>query len=49
MGEAVTQLDRRLVARDLDALPHEWDTRYDVLATPLVPNWTGIQVAELVD
>jgi Uma2 family endonuclease len=31
MGEAVTSLDRRLVARDLDELPHEWDTRYELI------------------
>jgi Uma2 family endonuclease len=29
MPQAVTPLDRRLVARDLDELPHERDTRYE--------------------
>lgn len=27
-----TRLDRRLRARDLDDLPHEWDTRYELIA-----------------
>lgn len=30
--ESVTRLDRRLTARDLDSLPHEWDTRYELIA-----------------
>ena len=28
---AVTRLDRRLTARDLDSLPHEWDTLYELI------------------
>ena len=32
MDTAVTQLDRRLRACDLDDLPHEWDTRYELIA-----------------
>jgi Uma2 family endonuclease len=32
MDAAVTRLDRRLRARDLDDLPHEWDTRYELIA-----------------
>lgn len=28
---ALTRLDRRLTARDLDGLPHEWDTRYELI------------------
>jgi len=32
MDAAVTRLDRRLRARDLDHLPHEWDTRYELIA-----------------
>ena len=31
MDGVVTRLDRRLRARDLDALPHEWDTRYELI------------------
>jgi Uma2 family endonuclease len=31
MPDTVTQLDRHLVARDLDELPHEWDTRYELV------------------
>ena len=31
MAPAATRLDRSLVARDLDALPHEWDTRYELI------------------
>jgi len=31
MSEAGTHLDRRLVGRDLDDLPHEWDTRYELI------------------
>ena len=31
MSETATHLDRRLVARDLDGLPHEWDTRYEMV------------------
>lgn len=27
----VTRLDRRLTAKDLDGLPHEWDTRYELI------------------
>jgi hypothetical protein len=27
----VTRLDRRLTARDLDGLSHEWDTRYELI------------------
>jgi Uma2 family endonuclease len=32
MDTAVTRLDRRLRACDLDDLPHEWDTRYELIA-----------------
>ena len=32
MDSTVTRLDRRLRARDLDSLPHEWDTRYELIA-----------------
>lgn len=32
MDAAVTRLDRRLRACDLDDLPHEWDTRYELIA-----------------
>jgi Uma2 family endonuclease len=32
METAVTRLDRRLRAADLDDLPHEWDTRYELIA-----------------
>jgi len=28
---ALTRLDRRLTAEDLDDLPHEWDTRYELI------------------
>ena len=28
---ALTRLDRRLTAGDLDQLPHEWDTRYELI------------------
>jgi Uma2 family endonuclease len=31
MDATATRLDRRLRARDLDALPHEWDTRYELI------------------
>jgi Uma2 family endonuclease len=31
MARAATRLDRTLVARDLDTLPHEWDTRYELI------------------
>ena len=31
MDATVTRLDRRLRARDLDDLPHEWDTRYELI------------------
>lgn len=31
MDTVATRLDRRLQARDLDALPHEWDTRYELI------------------
>jgi Uma2 family endonuclease len=31
MDTTVSRLDRRLRARDLDALPHEWDTRYELI------------------
>ncbi len=31
MGTEATRLDRKLRARDLDALPHEWDTRYELV------------------
>jgi Uma2 family endonuclease len=31
MAAMATRLDRSLVARDLDALPHEWDTRYELI------------------
>lgn len=31
MAHAATRLDRCLVARDLDDLPHEWDTRYELV------------------
>ncbi len=31
MEAAATRLDRRLRARDLDGLPHEWDTRYELI------------------
>lgn len=31
MDATVTRLDRRLRAKDLDALPHEWDTRYELI------------------
>ena len=30
-GMALTRLDRRLTAADLDGLPHEWDTRYELI------------------
>ena len=29
--DTATRLDRRLRARDLDDLPHEWDTRYELI------------------
>ena len=32
MDTMATRLDRRLRACDLDALPHEWDTRYELIA-----------------
>ncbi|MBI2218939.1 MAG: Uma2 family endonuclease [Candidatus Rokubacteria bacterium] len=32
MVTTVTRLDRRLRARDLDNLPHEWDTQYELIA-----------------
>jgi Uma2 family endonuclease len=32
MAALVTRLDRRLRACDLDSLPHEWDTRYELIA-----------------
>jgi Uma2 family endonuclease len=32
MDTVVTRLDRRLRACDLDDLPHEWDTRYELIA-----------------
>jgi Uma2 family endonuclease len=32
MDALVTRLDRRLRACDLDELPHEWDTRYELIA-----------------
>lgn len=35
MDAAVTRLDRRLRASDLDDLPHEWDTRYELIAEVL--------------
>lgn len=28
---ALTRLDRHLTAKDLDGLPHEWDTRYELI------------------
>ena len=31
----VTRLDRRLTARDIDSLPHEWDTRYELIGGTL--------------
>jgi Uma2 family endonuclease len=31
MDATATRLDRRLRARDLDDLPHEWDTRYELI------------------
>ena len=31
MATEATRLDRRLRARDLDTLPHEWDTRYELV------------------
>lgn len=31
MATEATRLDRKLRARDLDALPHEWDTRYELV------------------
>ncbi|MBI2893120.1 MAG: Uma2 family endonuclease [Deltaproteobacteria bacterium] len=31
MRSTATRLDRSLVAKDLDALPHEWDTRYELV------------------
>src|SRR3989442_9700779 len=31
MDVTATRLDRRLRARDLDDLPHEWDTRYELI------------------
>jgi Uma2 family endonuclease len=31
MAERATVLDRRLRACDLDGLPHEWDTRYELV------------------
>jgi Uma2 family endonuclease len=31
MQSAATRLSRRLRAADLDALPHEWDTRYELI------------------
>src|SRR5262245_29125937 len=30
-GFEATRLDRRLVAKDLDDLPHEWNTRYELV------------------
>lgn len=33
--DASTRLDRRLRARDLDDLPHEWDTRYELIGGTL--------------
>lgn len=30
-GMALTRLDRELTAGDLDSLPHEWDTRYELI------------------
>ena len=32
MDATATRLDRRLRAGDLDDLPHEWDTRYELIA-----------------
>ena len=32
MVRDATRLDRRLRARDLDELPHAWDTRYELIA-----------------
>jgi Uma2 family endonuclease len=32
MVQDATRLDRRLRARDLDGLPHDWDTRYELIA-----------------
>jgi hypothetical protein len=32
MDALVTRLDRRLRACDLDDLPHEWDTRHELIA-----------------
>src|SRR5262245_39551075 len=32
MAQRATVLDRRLRACDLDDLPHEWDTRYELVA-----------------
>lgn len=31
MGGTATRLDRSLLAKDLDDLPHEWDTRYELI------------------
>jgi Uma2 family endonuclease len=31
MDSTATRLDRRLRASDLDDLPHEWDTRYELI------------------
>lgn len=31
LAMGVTRLDRRLTAKDLDGLPHEWDTRYELI------------------
>lgn len=31
MSSAATRLDRHVAARDLDELPHEWDTRYELI------------------
>jgi Uma2 family endonuclease len=31
MDATATRLDRHLRARDLDDLPHEWDTRYELI------------------
>src|SRR5687767_5509797 len=30
-GPMETRLDRHLTAADLDGLPHEWDTRYELI------------------
>lgn len=32
MVQDATRLDRRVRARDLDGLPHDWDTRYELIA-----------------